>query len=118
MSVRLLSHEREILRKAFSKREWVDLYPLHEKTLISPGQLYAATSKFGQLGLLELNGIYVRLTDSGRRWVMTHRHSIFYDSNSRPWAAPSSKWVKEPHPATAPYLPALGRIERSFFRRQ
>lgn len=118
MTMIIGSPEREILRALYEARDWLDLYILHERYLLSPGQLSSAVRKFEAAGIVVSQELKVRLTDRGIIWLLKYRKSIFMSGHSRPWAKIRSNMRKEPIDPFSPYLPTLKFVDENFFSKK
>lgn len=106
--------ERKIILELFKNQSWLDIYKLHEKFLFSPQQLAFSLEKLRKLNTIEINNTLVRLSVSGREWVLDNRSEIFLNIN-RNWS--KSNFIKDKKlPVNEPYLPRLSSVEQSFFR--
>src|SRR5690349_6164861 len=101
------SFEKEILRALFECGDWLDLYTIHEEYLLSPGQLSYAVRNFARDRIVEADGLLVRLTEHGQKWVFAHRREIFLSDRHRYWVEPFNDSALPPMPVTQPYLPKL-----------
>lgn len=110
------SFEKEILRALFERGDWLDLYELHEEYLLSPGQLSYAVRKFDRDEIIDVDGLLVRLTEQGQKWVFAHRREIFLADRNRYWAELSDHKVQTPMPAVQPYLPKLNNANLKFLK--
>jgi hypothetical protein len=114
MKITYSSFEKEILRSLFERGDWLDLYQLHQEYLLSPGQLSYAVRKFVHNEIIEVEGLLVRLTEHGQKWVFAHRREIFLADRNRYWAEPSDHKMQTPMPVTQPYLPKLNKANLKF----
>jgi hypothetical protein len=112
------SFEREILRTMFERGDWLDLYTLHEEFLLSPGQLSNAVRNFARNEIIEVEGLLVRLTEQGKKWVFAHRREIFLTDRNRYWAKPFDHDAQPPIPTTQPYLPKLKNANLKFLMKR
>src|SRR5689334_20346450 len=112
----LSSADKELLLALYSTKDWVDLYVLHERFLLSPGQILSSSERFGKLGVLEADGLRARLTSRGRRWVVEHRNVLLQSGRDRSWTSPSLRPILSRKSAAEPYLPDLRRIDFNFFK--
>jgi len=118
MTNQIESFEREVLRALFSCPEWYDLYALHERFLLSPGQLAHAVRAYEADGLVESDGLNARLTQKGRVWVFENRRRLFLNEQRRTWAdIPSFIRIRSLAP-TEPYLPRLKDVSTNFFKQK
>lgn len=118
LTMKIASSEREILKLLYSSNEWADLYSLHDKYLLSPGQLSNAVRKFEDAGIIESKELEVKLTLKGRVWLIKHRRAIFMGGHGRPWAKPRPEHCQEPISPMQPYLPELENVDQAFFLRK
>jgi len=109
------SFEREIIRTLFESQDWVDLFDLHERYMLSPGQLSFAVRRLKGLGIIETNGLQVKLNARGRKWVFAHREPLFLRGN-RFWAAQNDQVGDAQLSPLEPYMPKLKSIRADFFR--
>ena len=112
------SFEKEILKALFESGDWVDLYTLHEEYLLSPGQLSYAVRNFARSKIVESDGLLVRLTEHGQKWVFAHRREIFLSDRNRYWAEPLDDGALPPMPVAQPYLPKLKNANLKFLRKR
>jgi hypothetical protein len=70
-----------LLRELFASEQPVATYTLHEKYRLSPGQVFAASSKLVRLGLVEFvdrdNDFQVSISDRGREFVIANASHIW-----------------------------------------
>lgn len=111
------STEREFLRLAFSSPEPVDLYELHLRFSLSPGQVARLIRTFGEAELVGSDGESAWLTDAGRRWVLQHRAFLFLRPSGRRWAKVPDAIVRPRADPNQPYLPRWKSLRKSFFLR-
>lgn len=102
-----------LLREAYNSRDWVDLYSIHKRYLLSPLRLLEVCDELSMRKIIDLEGNSIRITDEGVRWTVKNRHSVF--SSERPWARPSQHVTIPKRKPTDPYLPNLKMVERDFF---
>jgi len=112
----ITTFEREVISALFSAKGWVDLYDLHEKYLLSPGQLVHAARKFDQLGIVEWTETRLKLSDHGRHWVLVNRSTLFLQRSPRFWAIDFDGIVREPSHPSEPYMPKIRAVRAKFFR--
>ena len=79
------SAERELLLEAIGMKGWVDIYILHDKFLLSPGQLSNAVRRLEALGLIISDGLLIKMTDLGRRSLVRQRRTVLWANQSRNW---------------------------------
>jgi len=105
---------RLVLRHLFSSVDYFDLYALHEKYKLSPGQILAAIAWLSENGYVEQLGTTARLTAEGREWLVRERFLLF-QSTEKPWdAVPDGLRVERIRP-NEPYMPDLTQVQRGFF---
>jgi hypothetical protein len=105
--------ESIIIRDLYKSNDWVDLYSIHKKYLLSPIQMLDFCQASSEKGIIEIEGRMARITDFGRIWSIKNRHRIF--SSERPWAKGSSYLRKDRRAVEQPYLPKLELLEKDFF---
>lgn len=83
----LSSIDRELLSEIInSETGELNLYRLHEKFRLSPGQILSSVLKFKERNILEMiDEMNVRLTDTGRGWLIDNRRSLFLQERNRYW---------------------------------
>lgn len=74
-----------IIIKSLLQSENVNIHSLHVEYQLSPAQLQLSINKFVAVGILDVDGVNIRLTKSGVDWIYTHRKSLFLDVNRRFW---------------------------------
>lgn len=73
-----LPEVREILRLLQMTDEALDIYDLHEKYRLSPGQVARAVSALEGTKLIsEIKEGFLQLTPEGRKWIMVNRRILF-----------------------------------------
>lgn len=107
------SSKREILIALFQTDDWFDLYQLHKEYKLSPGVLAQSVTFLQNNGLLETDGMKVKLTAKGRVWVFLNRKRMFY-SVERFWTQPCTN-DETRIDANSPYMPRLKSINKNFF---
>lgn len=109
------SAEREILRLLFAASgNYVDLYVLHQRYVLSAAQFSRALRQLEQRGLVEWDCLKARLTEKGTTWLLRNRKAIFLSVN-RPWRDMPDNLKRASVVATEPYLPKLSGVDRNFF---
>ena len=105
------SSEIEILRSLFSAGDGrLDLYGLHQKFKLSPGQMSRTCRAMEELEVLEIERdgddptLIVCITDKGRRWIFEHRRELFLQDRTREWAEPMRR-LSPSVAAFEPYMP-------------
>lgn len=114
----LNTHDKLLLKLLFSVGDkWADLYLLHERYLLSPGQISNAVRRACDAGIIETDcNLNARLTAGGRAWVLLNRKAIFL-SGKRWWATPSVEPNSTLEDTYAPRLPSLSKIDKAFFEK-
>lgn len=109
------SYEREVYQRLFSHDGWLDLFELHTRWSLSPGQLSSAIEKLLEERMVEVKGTNAKLTERGRVWIVKNRREIFMDVE-RKWDVP--KAVSEHRIAAGePYLPRIRSLSMDFFEK-
>lgn len=112
--MKLSSSFRLILRYLLGAEDYLDLYPLHEKYSLSPGQILEATTWLKGNGYIEQMGLRARLTAEGRDWLIRERFSVF-QSKEKPWdEVPDGLKIERILP-NEPYMPDLSQVQKGFF---
>jgi len=112
----------EFLRALYEQPgKGVELYTLHERFKLSPGQLSRMCSELEKLGVIyttkdEAGGITAAITEHGREWVIGHRRDLFLRDRGRCWSVPTVS-AKAPADPFEPYLPRLRKVQKPFFER-
>lgn len=114
--IKIGSVEREFARLLFS-HEAVDLYDLHERYRLSPGQVARVVRHFASEGIVNLDGDRVALTAVGRLWILKNREFLFMKGTRREWADLPGGVKREPRDASEPYMPRLSSVNVRFFER-
>jgi hypothetical protein len=112
------SFEIEIIRALFRSDTWVDSFILHEKYMLSPGQLAHAVRKLLALEIVEMNGLSLRLNDKGRKWVFANRRALFMRGDRRFWATRQDRGPGSSLSPWVPYMPKLNALRPDFFRKR
>ncbi len=107
------SLESIVVRELYKTTDWVDLYQLHKKYLLSPIQLLDFCEKLLEIEVIEIEGRKARITDFGRKWSVKNRYKIF--SSEGPWAKGSPYLQLERRAVEKPYLPKLKLLDKDFF---
>jgi hypothetical protein len=111
------SFERETIRVLFASSDWIDIFVLHERYMLSPGQLSHAVRKLAALNVIDVSGLNVRLNSRGRKWVFVNRRMLFMRNEVRFWA---SRHDPTQHPSISPatpYMPKLKAVRTDFFKK-
>ena len=106
----LNSAERELLLELFRNRDGIDVYRLHQRYMLSPGQLAEALAAFGERGLVEYLNRRARLTDKGREWLLAGRKEMFFSSDTPTWKATVCAADTDPN-----YAPKPAKMISRFF---
>ena len=105
---------RLVARYLFDSVDYFDLYELHEKYKLSPGQILDATAWLSENGYVEQSGTKARLTAEGREWLIRERFWLF-QSDEKPWReVPDGLRVERIRP-NEPYMPDLTQVQKGFF---
>lgn len=94
--------------------EYLDLYMLHEKYKLSPGQILEATTWLRENGYVEQLGTKARLTAEGREWLIRDRFWVF-KPRERPWSEVPDGLMVERILPNEPYMPDLAQVQQGFF---
>ncbi len=71
------------LFKWLCRHKIVDLYEIHERTLITPADLARSAQLLVRLGLAKENGLHVSRSEDFEELAIVHRRTFF--SRSKPW---------------------------------
>lgn len=105
---------RLIVRYLLGSEDYLDLYSLHEKYCLSPGQILDATTWLKDSGYIDQIGLKARLTAAGRDWLIAERFSVF-QTKEKPWEeVPEGLTIERVLP-NEPYMPDLSQVQRGFF---
>ena len=74
-----------IIIKSLLHSENVNIHSLHVDYHLSPAQLQLSISKFINAGIVCVDGIKLRLTQSGLDWICSNRKSLFLDGKRSFW---------------------------------
>lgn len=105
---------RLVTKFLFEAVDYLDLYMLHEKYKLSPGQILDATTWLKDNGYVEQVGTEARLTAEGREWLIRERFWVF-QPKEEPWGeVPDGLKVERMLP-NEPYMPDLSQVQKGFF---
>lgn len=107
------SLESIVIREMYKATDWVDLYQIHKKYLLSPIQLLDFCEYLSEIEVIKIEGRKAKITDFGRKWSIKNRYKIF--SSERPWAKGSPYLQLERRAVHEPYLPNLKLLDKDFF---
>ena len=86
--------DREFIKHAFAaEKSGLDLYLLHERYLLSPGQISRSLRKMLELGLVTYANGRVAFSSRGRVWIVKNRVKIFYAREELPWKKMPSTYI-------------------------
>lgn len=110
------SVDKILIKHMVNSIDWCDLYQLHEKCLLSPGQLSRSLRGFIGSGIVEIGPkLSARPTAKGRLWVLANRRQLFLSPVHRRWAESISKAQVSTEQSYVPRMPPLNGLNRDFF---
>ncbi len=77
------SVDAEIIR-AITNNKIVSMYELHERYLLSPGQILESIERLRPFDVLNREGHFLTATEKTRAWAILHRFELF-SRQSRSW---------------------------------
>lgn len=100
-----------IIIKSLLQSKIVDIHSLHVDYHLSPAQLQLSISKFINAGIVCVDGIKLRLTQSGSDWIYRNRKALFLDDERRFWKKRANDTLnKDGALGTAEYIIAIQDI--------
>ena len=109
----LQSSDREVISTLFNSTDFVDLFEIHERFVLSLAQILEALERLASLGFVEREALTAKLTKAGREWVVLSRRALFF-SPHKDWRVfgARDRIVEE----NEPYLPDWSRVDKEHFR--
>ncbi len=111
----IYSEDIEFLRELYCKNE-VDLYFFHEKYRLSPAQLSRTISKFIEIELIILQDNNIVLTETGKKWIISHRKNLFLDEKRKYWKEIPNNMVQETININELYKPNRNKLDTELFK--
>jgi len=111
----ITSEDREMLKCIYKHAGKLDVYFLHEKFLLSPGQLSRLIRKFTAWNVITEKEGTLYLTELGQKWLLENERKIFCDVNKYWKECPDIFKAPQLNVGT-PYLPDFSIIDKEFFR--
>src|SRR5687767_1553858 len=106
MSVRLSATEdRLVLRDLHQSGGTINLYELHKRYRLSPGQIFSACEKLRTMGLAERNGLTLQETEKGFAYCVTAAHDIWTAVDQPEWKSIPEKIKPRSEVGAALYCP-------------
>lgn len=108
--------DRTILRYLYrSSGTPLSLFQLHNDYSFSPAQLGSFVAKFGEIGIIDLHNEYISFTDFGKKWLISHRNTIFYSHVQYDWKEIPKEMRKREIDIGSLYLPQKRSLGKHFF---
>lgn len=107
--------DREIFKGLYEAASPLPIYHFHEKYLLSPAQVARFVRIFGGEGLVEIDNHHISLTEHGRKWLLVHRHDVFFSIGEKYWKRPWDEWLTN-HDEVG-IFPSPKRMNFAYFRK-
>lgn len=100
------TEDRVILRELHEAGGKINLYDLHKRYQLSPGQVFSACHKLAAMGLAARNGLTLEETPLGFELCVTSASSLWPQLEVLDWKAVPQKIRQRSEAGSALYCPA------------
>jgi DNA-binding PadR family transcriptional regulator len=108
--------EDRILIKLLFVKKILDIYELHTKYKLSPGQIARSLEKLLADNLLHIvekeNSIMVSLTDFGRTWLIENGNWVLFGSRTLHWKEIPKSFMRQSTSESKPFIPRTIELRR------